>query len=438
MKTKKKSFVALVATLAIGTASVAGLALGANANHGFVAKADTSITSVSESKISLGTNSITLQAGEEKTLTFDISNVGTYGFTWVEGAATFKFEGIDLLPEDPDEPLPEDPDDPGEPLPDVGDPYEEKNTHGLNEDLTSFYVVVETPNTATVTVVAEEDTEIEFNVAYLVDTGINEFNLVADEPQTFALNNIAAGEYTIELKSGSGTVSFGNVEYVLDAEHTTYNIDLSSPDTTVVTVESDTDVTLKFVMSYDGVAERITAGANSITLKAQENVNAIIVGAPGYYTFTRTGGSATISLESEGEIKSVLLNGINKTATFYIPSPTNTIITFKATSNVEFKFNLAYSATDPNAQQNTLHVGEQNVSASGWGENYTFTATEGGNYSITTASSNAYIMVESEYGAEWVEVPYTFTLSEGDTITFVMATNDFEDDNYTVIITKLA
>ncbi|MDE6441830.1 MAG: hypothetical protein K2L12_03640 [Clostridia bacterium] len=440
MKTKQKTFVALLATLAVGTASVTGLALGLNSgNNAFIAHADTvkAVSLLNESDVKLGTNSISLQAGEEKTFVLNISNQGTYGFNWVSGNATFKFTGLTAAP-DPEEPIP-DPEEP-ETDPVEDEVTEERNTHGLNEEITSFYVTVKTPDTAQVTVTSDEDTTIVFDVEYLVDTGVNEFTLKAGVSQTYSINSLNAGKYTIELQSGSGTVTFSGVgTYVLDAEHTSYTVTLESPATTQVTVVSDVDVTLKFEMTYAETVTNLKVGENSLSLKAGQPVNAVIDSiSAGYYTFTKDEDSANFKFNLNGQETEYSLKKGSTSFTVYINSPKTTPISIYWDDDSDLVFTLSYSETDPAAQGNTLSVGTQTVQATGWGENYTFTSAEGGTYQITSDSENAYIMVEGEYGAEWVEIPYTFTLTEGGTITFVMSTNDFEDENYQVIITKLA
>lgn len=441
MKTKQKTFVALLATLAVGTASVTGLALGLNSgNNSFTAHADTAhaVSLLNESDIGLGTNSVSLQAGKEKTFVLNISNQGTYGFNWVSGNATFKFTGLTAAP-DPEEPIP-DPEDP-ETDP-VGDEVtEERNTHGLNDEITSFYVTVDTPSTAQVTVTSDEDTTIVFDVEYLVDTGLNEFTLQANVSQTYSINCLNVGNYTIELQSGSGTVTFSGVgTYVLDAEHSSYTVTLDSPATTQVTVVSTVDVTLKFVMTYTETVTNLNVGANSLSLKEGQPVNAIINSiSAGYYTFTRGTQSANFKFNLNGQETVYSLKKGSDSFTVYINSPRTTAISVYWDKDINVAFTISYSETDPDAPQgNTLSVGTQTVQATGWGENYTFTSAEGGTYQITSSSTNAYIMVEGEYGAEWVETPYTFTLTEGETITFVMATDNFEDEDYQVTITKLA
>lgn len=444
MKTKTKNVVSLLATLAIGTASVAGLAFGVNANHGFAAHADTSITEVTDSDITLGINSVTLDAGEEETFVFDITQVGTYGFEWISGAAVFKFEDISVAP-DPDDPI-QDPDDP---LTGVSDPYENVPL-GLNEDIDYFYVKIATPDTAKVTIFAEENTEIKFEVTHRIDTGLNVFN-----SGSYKVNNIPAGEYQLDLVAGSGTVSLGNTNYVLDAEHPAYNIELSSPATTQVVISSYGDAALEFNLTFNETVSKIVLGANTLTIAegstAYVVINDVVVedeehpefAGAGYYTFARTGGEATFIIEN----KTFVLGNDTPEFTVYIGTPRTSIISVSNGTSVSFT--LSHSETDPNASSSALILGNNVVNATGFGEYYTFTATKAGTYELNCESDNAFIMVETEYGDEqilwswndeagdFVYTSYTFTLLKGESKTFIMATNDWNDDTYTVNIKKI-
>lgn len=446
MKTKKKTFVALLATFAVGTAAVAGLALSKSGNDGFIAHAETaqtasvvSLNSVSTaSTVQVGTNTVALQAGEEKVLTLSVANAGSYGFKWVSGSASFRFEGLTESVEDENEDE------------DEADEVYEAYTYGLNSGLTSFYVVVATPDTATVIVTADEDTTIVFEVSYLIDTGTNHISLEAGVSQTFALNSNLVGTYEFGWVAGAATMTISGVgTYTLSESNPTVSVDLSTPSSTEITFASATDVELSFTLTYSAEYTDLVIGSNSLTLTANDVQHCIIgsgvVGqnAPtGYYTFTRTSGSARVTLLIGGQEQTITLNAKNTSFTAYIVSPSATVIEIYWTSNISFNFDISYSETDPNAG---LSLGAQTVNASAWGEEYTFTAASDGTYTLTCYDANAYIMAETEYGAEEINIyyddnwdisysDYTFTLSAGETIRFYMCTNDWNDDTYEVII----
>ena len=103
----------------------------------------------------------------------------------------------------------------------------------------------------------------------------------------------------------------------------------------------------------------------------------------------------------------------------------------------------------PEASSNTLILGENSVYVTI--ENYwasevesVFTADEAGTYTISAADGeeNAVLIVEGVYGFEMVDLPYEFTLAEGESITLIISsaanvmteTEDYVD----VVITKNA
>lgn len=445
MKTNKKSFVALLATFAVGTAVVAGLAFAKSGNNGFIAHADTaktvsavSINSVST--VNVGTNSVELQAGEEKVLTLSVTNVGSYGFKWVSGSAAFKFEGLTESVDD-------------ETTGETSEAY----TYGLNSEVTSFYVAVSTPETATVTITSDEDTTIVFEVSYLIDTGNNHISLKAGVSQTFALNSNLVGTYGFEWTAGEATMTISGVgTYTLSESNATVSVDINLPSTTEITFASATDVELKFVLTYSAEYTDLVIGSNSLTLTANDVQNCIIgtgvegeTAPAGYYTFTKVGtvGFASFEFLIDGEVQVKTLDRINTTFTVYLNAPSTTVIPAYYSVNTSINFTISYSETDPNAASgNTLSEGPQTVNATGDGVEYTFTSENGGSYELKCTDSNAFIMVlvtyiDPYYGVEtseweWIEdtSAYSFTLTAGGTINFLMSTNNWKDDTYEVTI----
>ena len=67
-----------------------------------------------------------------------------------------------------------------------------------------------------------------------------------------------------------------------------------------------------------------------------------------------------------------------------------------------------------------------------------FTAPATGNYTLAAApgENNAFIMIEDAYGSEMLELPYSFYLWEGDTITFLVLTNNYEPDTIDLVVTQ--
>ena len=87
-----------------------------------------------------------------------------------------------------------------------------------------------------------------------------------------------------------------------------------------------------------------------------------------------------------------------------------------------------------------LVIGDNSV----WVENawmgtyMTFTAPATGNYTLAPAFGeyNAVVIIEDTYSSEMVEFPYTFYLGEGDVMTFLVMTDNFEPDTIDLVITQ--
>ncbi len=69
-----------------------------------------------------------------------------------------------------------------------------------------------------------------------------------------------------------------------------------------------------------------------------------------------------------------------------------------------------------------------------------FTAAEAGTYVLSAAEgeTNADVYFETAYGSEWAELPYEFTLAEGETITFIVYTYDWSNDTIDLVLSKKA
>lgn len=446
--TKTKKLVAVLAALAVGTTMAAGVALAGN-EFGIVANATTADGSTET--VGLGTSTLTIAAGASATYDLGVSHVGTYGFTWISGSATFEFAGIyNVVEEDAEE---SETDEPEETV--------TYSTHGLNSNLTSFYITVEAIDSPTVTITALESTQISFSVEYLIDIGTNEVALTANTPQTFNLNAKSAGYYEVKGLSGSASITFSGVgSYTVSESGNAFTVVLSNPENTTVTLSSNANVTVKFSITYTVDITNLVVGNNTIAVSSTA-VSATIFNsiteteggetvyenaAAGYYTFTKTSSTspfAVISFSINGT--TYAMNMGNSSFVVYIMAPSASVITISSTVETTVSFTITYSQNDPNATTNTLSVGTQTVNATGEGEEYVLTSVTGGTYTLDCTDENAYIMVETEYGAEqilityddeWNEVyeTYTFTLGAGESITFYMSTMNWGNDTYDVTI----
>lgn len=320
-------------------------------------------------------------------------------------------------------------------------------------------------------------TDDEVEVAKL-ETGVNEITLVAGVSQTFGINSNSAGIYGFELPytldeednshdydefSATITLNVNGTEYTLDENNPLVEVELNAPLSTTVILTSDIDVEFDLHLTYDYEYNYFSVDfdnpyTNSIALVANTYSYAIIQSkVAGYYTFTRVCGSATMEftyymakedMEDDYELvtETKELNEYSDPFTVNLEAPYSVIIPVISSIDTTLVFTISYSETDPDANEGDLKVGTQEVNASAWGEEYTFISTTGGVYVLYSGDDNAYIMVETEYGSEEVNIEYsedyeyivsatyTFALTSGGSITFFMCTYDWSDDTYEITI----
>lgn len=85
----------------------------------------------------------------------------------------------------------------------------------------------------------------------------------------------------------------------------------------------------------------------------------------------------------------------------------------------------------------TAQLGNNTVHANYDGVTVSFTATEAGTYTFSTESENADMSIEDPYGIEWVGFPYSVTLAESETFTFLLSTMTYgSEEDITFTVTK--
>lgn len=94
---------------------------------------------------------------------------------------------------------------------------------------------------------------------------------------------------------------------------------------------------------------------------------------------------------------------------------------------------------DPVVESTELVLGDNAVSvpAGGWGTDIPFTSAEGGKFTISAAAgeTNAVVVVFLADGtAEMVTLPYTFEAAAGETVTFNICPNNYEEDVIDLVI----
>ena len=167
-----------------------------------------------------------------------------------------------------------------------------------------------------------------------------------------------------------------------------------------------------------------TGGGLEFTLTAQS-------GSFGYYIFTYT-GEKQITVEynyyslRDGEVSgTVTLSSSGRTMiTAFLED--RATCTMKITSEEETAFvgeiSLEFSDTDPSYVTPELSLGLTTVNAKYEGTIYEFNAPISGSYTLSSESEKAVVVLNGE--AETLNLPYTFTLEKGQTISFAMSCDD--------------
>ncbi|MDE5942975.1 MAG: hypothetical protein K2H30_02055 [Clostridia bacterium] len=297
----------------------------------------------------------------------------------------------------------------------------------------------------------------------VLDFGVNTIELTANVEKTFAINSVNPGYYYFHLESGAVSVSVGGVTKELTAGEEFY-VYLASPESADVVLlsESGGEIVLKLTYSLNSV--ELTVGSNSLTIPAgepryafvnhsgnpveevDEEGNVIITdkAQPGDYTFSSASTTPIkLTCTVNGEVVTYTLGRGQSAVTIYMEYPNTTVLAFSTdlTRNVPFVLNISYKEAEPdiNISDDTLKLGNNQVTADWFGVYYVFTAEESGTYVLNCTDEQAFIMVETAYGEEqilwdWAEdkyVPFEFTLEAGESYTFLMAAN-VEDMSATV------
>lgn len=294
-------------------------------------------------------------------------------------------------------------------------------------------------------VYAETESQDTVSVNGYLEFGNNAVVLTAGVAQYYQINSINPGIYEFYWQAGDAVLVFPNIgSYTLNDQNYYFRVELEDPENTLVTFLSYEDCTLEFGMMYTLDLVNLVIGSNSVELSSEPILGILQASvseegkhlAPtGYYTFERISGNAYFVFNDYLNCSDTYyLNTRNTSFTVYVFEPWFTTIKMYSTSAITVSFNITYSETN----QSVLNVGQQTVDASGDGIEYIFTSENGGYYSLDCDDDNAYIYFETEYGADRIEpLPYIFSLSAGETITFFMATEDWSDSTYIVTLTEI-
>ncbi len=290
---------------------------------------------------------------------------------------------------------------------------------------------------------AEEDLVEVVNLSYLgyelVSGETNTVPATADGTPVFIANVENYTDYTYMITAGEnaklgfidgdGNVVYVDAKEILIADGEILNFVVATVDGTDADVEVNVEL---LVYEVDMIV-----GDNTFDLLPGKvytvNVSGLAYFAEYYFVF-------------DSEKVTILLNGEpvspNTTYTWFFDSVTIALLGDTAES-------VTVTIDCPEASSNTLVLGENSVYVTienFWASEVesVFTADEAGTYTISAADGeeNAVLIVEGAYGFEMVDLPYEFTLAEGESITLIISSaadvmNETED-YVDVVITKNA
>ncbi len=173
----------------------------------------------------------------------------------------------------------------------------------------------------------------------------------------------------------------------------------------------------------------LVLGENNVTLVPGVQYNVILTGSEEMYaTYILSWLSDKVTVTKNDD---PLASGT--TIEFY--NANYTVITLTVSEEVNETLTLAVPGSEADSE---LVIGDNalNVPA-GWdGMDVTFTAPAAGDYVLSPAEgeANHYVSVFTDNGIEAIDLPYTFTLAEGETITFNIGTNNMEADEINLVL----
>ncbi|MBQ8145236.1 MAG: hypothetical protein IJ039_00480 [Clostridia bacterium] len=184
------------------------------------------------------------------------------------------------------------------------------------------------------------------------------------------------------------------------------------------------------------VNEPVTAvdGANTYVLY-DSNASGVI------YQYTASGyGKLVITFETNGSViysesLMVFMRGMmfqtSATEYTFIVEPdnlVNNVCYFAVSAGVE-SFNVSFVATE----RPVLSLGDNNIDATSQGTKVTISTP--GDYILSAPNGANVSILLDEYSSEMIELPYSFTVAEGETVTFVVGTSSFSVDYEVVVLT---
>lgn len=237
------------------------------------------------------------------------------------------------------------------------------------------------------------------------------------------------GKYTIALEglSPAQYMSSGDdINKITNGEIITIVIDTYHTHTITVVCDEDVEYNLEGIKV--NFYEKNSRGQLKWQGTATTDASGVAIGYAPCLT-----ASIEVSIElDDGFTSETTTYSIVKTQTTY-----SATLTIKSTSTSGGDGD---GEGDGSTSSTTLAIGDNTVSASSDGVAYTLTATNAGQYTISSTDENFGLMdPEDEFDGVWGAGSHTFTLSAGQTVSVLFCTNDMSlSDTYIVTVSYQA
>ncbi len=289
--------------------------------------------------------------------------------------------------------------------------------------------------------------------AYTLGLGENTVTLIPGKEYELTLTGTASPnhyvDYILEWSDANLTVSYGGYAVTSPAEILSYS-SYSSTITVVYTGAADASVTFDLIDSYvapdymreqlngayvvngeDGVLYEVTITPVSDdgeqltgTLAIVDHNGGTLTGS---YSFSYTKDGGVVVTDAEGNPVSLLFSLDQENR-----------LTFQCDGLRLPALLEIYTAPPPEVSDLVVGANSLDVKDGTNGDLFVFIAPEDGTYTFSYAAGemNGYPMISENYSSESIDFPYSITMTAGQKLNLIMATDDMNADIINIIITK--
>lgn len=188
-------------------------------------------------------------------------------------------------------------------------------------------------------------------------------------------------------------------------------------------------IAVKQTSSEEEPTTPVAVVGNNTISAGQTGNGSLILNEAGTWTVTYVSGVSYILLNN-----GLVLDG--GTVTVTAGNPLTIVVYVDVANATEAVINLAFEASSEEPADNTLSVGDNTINIPSNEVNYTFTATEAGEYTVTY-DSTGWVNIISDNGSELLSSGSKVTLSAGETLTLECSMYDYPSaGTYTLTIAK--